>query len=182
MGYTIPTSEPETLRVGDTWEWTRALADFPASTWTLHYVLINSSSKISIQASADGDVHAVSVAAATTVAYTAARYDWEAYVTDGTDRYTVLKGAVDVLPDLSSVASYDARSHARTMLDAIEAELESRATAAQLDLIQVDFQEHGIQRQPGDLLKLRDKYAAMVAAEDSALAGKSGSGFVQMRF
>ena len=37
MAVDIPENEPDTLRAGDTWKWTRTLADYPASAWTLKY-------------------------------------------------------------------------------------------------------------------------------------------------
>ena len=40
MGFEIPNTEPATLRVGDTWKWTKDLPDFlPADTWALKYAL-----------------------------------------------------------------------------------------------------------------------------------------------
>lgn len=183
MARTVPTTEPIQARAGDTWEWTKDYPDYPASTWTLSYVFYNSSGVIQIAASADGDTHTIDVAPATTTAYTAGRYDWTASVTDGTDVYQVGSGVTQVLPDLSSATSYDGRSHARVMLDAIDAILESRASAGDLDLIKSARGGRSLER--GDLIKLRNHYAAIVRQEEDAqkiASGQSPSRLVQVRF
>jgi membrane-bound inhibitor of C-type lysozyme len=115
----IPTTEPAVLYTGDTWAWTRTLADYPASTHTLKYTLINTGGRINITATADGDVHEVSVAAATTAAYTAGTYTWQAYVEAGSERFTVDRGEVIVRSGYSSGSGgADARTPAQVALDA----------------------------------------------------------------
>jgi len=183
MARTVPTIEPIQARAGDTWEWTKALSDYPASTWTLSYVFYNASGVINITASADGDTHSVDVAPATTGAYTAGRYDWSASVTDGTDVYQIGSGVTQVLPDLSAASTYDGRSHARTMLDAIDALLENRASAGDLDIVK--SARGGRELQRGDIIKMRNHYAAIVRQEDDAqkiARGESPSRLVQVRF
>lgn len=122
-GVTTPTTEPTVLYTGDTWAWTRALADYPASTWTLKYTLINTGGRINITAGADGDVHSVSVAAATTATYTAGTYTWQAFVESGSERHTMDQGSVVVRAGYSSGSGgADARTQAETALqDAITA-------------------------------------------------------------
>jgi hypothetical protein len=185
MSTTIPTTEPTAACAGDTWRWSRSLSDYPASTWTLTYTLINASGKVTVAATVDGDTHAVSVPPATTAAYSAGRYDWVAHVSDGTDRYQVGAGSINVLPDLSAASTYDGRSHARKMLDAINAMLEGRATSAQLDLVSTDFDGRKMDRRPDELIKMRDRYAAAVAQEEQAAAlarGEKIGRMIQVRF
>lgn len=185
MSITIPTTEPVAARAGDSWKWTRLLADYPASTWTLTYTFINSAAKISIVASADGDTHSVSVLPATTGAYTTGRYDWVAHATDGTDNYQVDAGVFQLLPDVASAATYDGRSHARVMLEAIDAILEGQATTGQLDLVSTAHNNRSLTRDPIHLIKLRQRYAATVRAEDDAqrvARGELPSRLVQVRF
>ena len=74
----IPTTEPTELRAGDTWKWTRSLSDYPASIWTLTYVLVQAAVQKSITASASGDDFSVSVAKATTAAYAEGLWSWVA--------------------------------------------------------------------------------------------------------
>lgn len=117
MAQSIPSVEPAYIRAGDTIKWTRSLADYPASTWTLSYRLINAAGNIDITATADGDDHAVTVPAATSAAYTPGQYEWVASVTDGSDRYTVGSGRLTIQPDLAAeAAGYEARSTARQAL------------------------------------------------------------------
>jgi hypothetical protein len=184
MSLSVPTVEPTTARAGDTWRWTRDLPDYPAPTWGLTYTLFASAGVLSIVATASGTLHSVDLAPATTALYTAARYDWVAHVSDGTDRFQVGSGVLQVLPDVAEATAYDGRSHARKMLDAINALLEGRATGGDLDVVRVAHGDRVTEWDIPTLLKLRQQYASAVAAEDAAAAGTNGGrpGFAQMRF
>lgn len=162
----IPTTEPLELRAGDTWQWTRSLADYPASAgWSLAYVFINAAAKISISASASGDDHAVTVAAATTANYAAGNYDWIARASKSGQVFTVGAGRITILPSLAA-STADLRTHARKVLEAIEAVLEGRASQ---DVLEYQIAGRSLKRIPlADLLTLRDRYRAEVAREDAA--------------
>ncbi len=177
--------EPLSVRSGDTWQWKISQSDYPPDTWTLSYSLLNSAGKITISAIADGADHLVSVAAATTAAYTAGRYDWFAHVTDGSDRYQIGTGAISIQPDLSALDTYDGRSHSRKMLAAIEALLEDQATTGQIDLVATTLNSRSLTRDKAELVKLHGRYAAAVRAEDDAqriARGGSPAGVTQVRF
>lgn len=167
MGADVPTIEPTTLTAGDTWTWERTLADYPAPTWVLSYRLLSQAGEIAISASADGSDHLVSVAKATTAAYKAGLYKWFASVTDGTSRYQVGAGLVTVLPDPAAAgAGFDPRSHARRVLEAIEAVIEGRATK---DQEEYSIGSRSLKRTPiAELLELRDRYRAEVRGEELA--------------
>lgn len=174
MAVDVPTVEPTQVRAGDTWTWSRSLSDYPAPTWTLAYSLLNATSKISITASASGADHLVSVAAATTAGYTAGTYSASARVTSGAEAYTVWTGVIEVSPNLAAKTSYDDRSHARKVLEAIEAVLEGRATTDQQS---VTIGDRSIEKMPiADLLKLRDSYKLEVASEEAAARLSSNIG------
>lgn len=181
MGYQTPNLEPTTARAGDTWRWSRALPDYPAPIWTLTYTLFAAAGVISLPSVADGAAHRVDLAPAVTAAYAAGRYDWVAHVSDGTDRHQIGAGVIRVLPDLSAAASYDGRSHARKVLAALDALIEQRATAGDVDLVSAALGDKTLARSLPDLLKLRDRYAAMVAQEEGT-AGAFGGQLIQMRF
>jgi len=172
MAADIPNIEPSSANAGDTWRWTRTLADYPASAgWALSYTLINAAAKITINATASGDDHAVTVAAATTAGYAAGTYDWRARVTRSGEVYTVGEGRLTVR-NAYSAATFDARSHARKTLDAIEAVIENRASSAV-----AEYQIAGRQLKNipvADLLALRDRYRAEVKREDAAAAVAAG--------
>lgn len=168
----IPTIEPTTANAGDTWRWTRTLADYPASAgWALSYTLINAAAKITINASASGDDHAVTVSAATTAGYAAGSYDWRARVSKAGEVYTVGEGRITVRNAFGG-ATFDARTHARKTLEAIEAVIEGRASS------EVSYYMIGNRQlrylTPAELLTLRDKYRAEVAREDAAAAVAAG--------
>lgn len=172
MAYTAPINEPKQLRAGDTWNWRREdLGDYPASAWTLKYYFRNASAKFDVTAAADGDLYEATVAKATTAGYTVGWYDWIAVVENATERHQVDSGRVEVLPDLSTNAVYDARSFARKMLDYIEAALLSRASSDQLDLINAQLEARSITRDKEGMLKLRNFFAAEVRLEDLDRAG-----------
>jgi hypothetical protein len=179
MTATVPTNEPQAARAGITWQWTRQLTDYPASTWALTYwfkQLAAAGAKFSIVATASGDDHSVSVAAATTGAYTAGDYSWVAVVSSGSEAFEVDSGTLDLQPKYSVDAALDDRSHARKVLTAIEAVIESRATK---DQEEYTINNRSLKRTPlAELLALRDRYRAEVRAEelaDMARNGQSGN-------
>ena len=175
---TIPDKEPASLRCGDTWQWSRTLADYPAGTWTLKYRFKSAAGGFEIVATASGTDHAVSVAAATTAPYTAGSYTWMAWVEAGAEKFTVDQGTVELLPDYrtgTSTAALDDRSHAKKVLDAIEAWIEGRDPAV------AEYEIAGRRMKyipPADLVKLHNRYKSMVAAEEAKakLARGEGSG------
>jgi hypothetical protein len=185
MAATIPTVEPTAARAGDTWAWTRDLPDYPAASWTLTYLLYSAAGVWPITATADGDTHSVAATPGETSQIPAGRYDWTASVSDGTDRYQVGSGVIQVLPDLSSAASYDGRSHARRMLDSINAIMEGRASSGDLDVVKSAFGDRGVDYDLNALIKMRQQYAAAVRAEDDAARiarGAQSSRLIATRF
>lgn len=167
----IPSKEPTSVYAGDTVKWTKSLDDYPADEYTLSYVLhLESSvaaSPITFNASADGTYHSVAVAAATTADWAAGEYVWYSYATKASERYSVDSGRLTVKPDPATVAAgTDLRTHARTVLDAIESVLEGRSSRDQEEL-ELDGQK--LKRTPiVDLLKLRDRYRIEVINEENA--------------
>lgn len=121
----IASTEPAALQAGDTLSWRRQLADYPADDgWTLAYRLINASTRIDIVAGVDGADHLVTVPAATSAAYGPGDYTYSAYVTRGTDRYTVGQGSMRVLPDLAGASgAMDGRTPAQRALEDLRAAL-----------------------------------------------------------
>lgn len=185
MAAPVPTVEPIQARAGDTWTWARTLPDYPAPAWVLTYTLFSAAAVFTIAAAASGSDHLVYEAPDDTKDLIAGRYDWVAHVSDGTDRYQVGAGALTVLPDLSAAATYDGRSHARKMLDAINATLEGRATSSELDLVRTATGDRAAEWAPETLIKLRQQYAAAVAAEEQAARvarGEDSGRMIQVRF
>lgn len=168
-------TEPTEIQAGDLLEWTKSLPGYPASEWTLRYTFINATSKITINASADGDDHVVSEAAADTAGYASGYYSWAGRVTNISDplqKFTPLSGDVRVLPDLESRTTYDGRSYARRTLDAIQAVIEKRASKDQLAYTIADRQLSKMT--PEQLFMFRDRFLADVANEEAKESGVNG--------
>lgn len=163
-----PSQIPAQITAGDTATWKRSHADYPASAgWSLVYYLVSATAQITFTSSADGDDHLVLVPAATTASWAAGGYQFQerAEKTGGL-KYTLASGRIQVLPNLAAATSgLDARSHARKVLDVLEAWLENRANWA------ADFQLAGrsVRHIPvPELLTLRDRYRADVRREEQA--------------
>jgi hypothetical protein len=168
----VPTSVPTQVTAGDTLAWQITLADYPASAgWVLTYALAAAAGQIAITASASGDDHRVSVAAATSAAYVPCNYAWQAYVTKTTERHMVDSGTIQILPNLAVQAGgFDGRSHAQKTLEALEAWIEGHDMAvADYQIAGRAMKYHAIP----DLLKLRDTYKAEVANAAVAAAAKA---------
>jgi len=165
------TAIPCEVRAGDTLRWNRSLPDFPASDgWSLAYTLVGRAGAHNVTASADGADFAIEVPAATTAGWSADSYALTEYVSKGAERYTIGTTRIRVLPDLAAAAGpVDTRSHARKVLDSINAWLESRSIVA-------GEVQHGERRIKNysmvELLALRDRLAAIVAREEAADAGR----------
>ena len=119
--------EPEKLTAGVTWKWNKTLSDYPASEWSLiYYLRRDGATQTAINTTADGDTFQVNLIFALTSSTTPAVYDMIGIVTKGGDKFVVYDGIVEVLPNPASSSAYDPRSHARKVLDLIEAAMEGR--------------------------------------------------------
>ena len=180
--------QQQELIQGDSLVFTTSVPDYlPAAGYTLTYRLVRrdaAGTAITFSATASGDLYAVSVAPATTATWTPGTYTWAAYASKAGERYTVASGELVIKADPATVtAPYDNRSHARKVLDAIQAVLENRATT---DQQQVSIAGRTLTRIPvAELLVLRDRYRADVANEDAATrmaAGSKNPRFIGVRF
>lgn len=182
----IPTTEPSSLRAGDTWRWTKSLPDYPATSWTLKYRFKSHILPgFQVTATAAGAAHSVTVSAATTGGYLAGDYAWTAWVENvGGESYTIASGIVTVEPDLRAGGAadvLDTRSHARKALAAIESWIENKSPAVASYVIG-DRQMRYIPIP--ELIKLRQAYRHEVIAEDNAArvaAGLGSRGRIQFR-
>jgi hypothetical protein len=191
-----PTAIPATLRSGDSWTWpvglAVAVADYPADTWSLAYLLRSAADRFLVPASVTGGEAPewrVSVAPAATALLAAGRYDWVLFATrlEGeaiAERRSLATGTVEIVPDPATQDLSGPVSHARRMLDAIESALEGRATEGDLDLIETAHNGRSARYDLAALHQLHRYYAARVAAEEALVAGTMGarSGIVQVQF
>lgn len=161
----LPAELPSEITAGDTAAWRRSLPGYaPADGWTLKYALVGRAASYVLEASADGDSHAVSVPAADTAQWLAGTYTAVEYVTKGDDRKTLRSVAMIVRPDLAAASGgIDTRTHARRVLDNITAYFESKSlTAAAFRLGERQLQSYPLT----ELMALRDRYAAIVRREE----------------
>lgn len=167
----IPTAIPSRIIAGDTLQFRRPeQVDYPASDgWELHFTLVGASAVQSFAASNDADGWLVNVPSATTAAWASGRYTLTEYAKNGSERRTLRQRSVTVAPNLAGAqAGADTRTHARKVLDAIEAWLESRApTTGEFQVAGRRLQNYPIP----ELLALRDKYRAEVMREEAAERG-----------
>lgn len=128
----IPTIEPGTATAGDTIQWSKSLPDYPASAgWVLKYALRGVSGSIDITCTASGP----SYLASGILPATAGEYTLQGFVTNGAEKHTIYSGKIKLTPDISAVSgTYDGRSHAKRVLDAIESVIEGRATRGDQEL------------------------------------------------
>lgn len=173
---TIPTKEPANFTAGDTVKWTKSLADYlPADGWVLSYAIVQASVQKTITATDNGDgTHLATITATDSGGYATGIWSWQAYVTKASERYTVANGTFEVLANFADQGSgYDARSHVKKVLDALEATILGKASK---DQISISVQGRSLSKMtPEQLIKWRDIYKAEYARETQAAAISNGS-------
>ena len=183
MSIQIHASEPLSLIAGDSVQWKITDTDYPADDgWVLSYKLVSPAGVITLSSIADGSSHLVAIAAADTAAYVAGLYTWHRQFTKAADRITTSKGLIDIQDDVATLTALDGRTHARKMLDAIEAALEGSATANQLHVLSVSGVDRSMQQDASKLILLRNKYQIEVKREDAAKGIGTGRGKILVRF
>lgn len=161
-----PQQEPETLVVGDRWVWKRPdlVSDYPTASYALTYEFHidaggGGSHKFTITATETTDAYIVEVDSSTTANYTADDYKWYAYITRSSDseRVAVDSGVSTLVPNYADTNA-DLRTHAKKVLDAVQAVIENRAT---IDQSSFSIAGRSLSRMSIDELhSLRDRYEA----------------------
>jgi hypothetical protein len=126
----VPTSEPDRLTAGDTWTWSRAFPDYPASEYTISYAIAGATalSWDAAYAVVSGDGVVITIPATATADLVPGTYRWVAYATLSSTRYTADSGVFTVEPNLAVFADGEALTHNERMLALVEAALEERLT------------------------------------------------------
>lgn len=129
----VLSSVPEQLVAGDTWRWTKEFANYPAPTWVVTYYFENAARQFNQAAVASSTAQALTIAAAVSALLPPGRYRWFARAVSGLISETIEgeNGWVEVLPDPAAPGSRDHRSFARRALDAVQAQLEGKASSGQ---------------------------------------------------
>ena len=158
-----PTTEPNELQLGDFWAWKRTdlSTDYPTASYSLSYEfnLVDGSTaaNFTLTATESNDEYIIEVS--NTTSYTAGEYNWVAYITRSSDsaRIKLTEGFTEIQENYATTTS-SVRSHAKKVLDAIEAVIENRAT---MDQSSMSIAGRSLSRLTIDeLLQFRDRYKA----------------------
>jgi hypothetical protein len=162
-------SRPSEIISGDTYSYGITSVDYPSTDgWTLKVTIMNATKIVKVTAAIDGSGYLVTLASKDTDDLTAGIYSLVESVEkgegDALQRHTLCAYQVTVKPNIAGAsAATDVRTHARKVLDAIEAVLENRATSEQQ---QISIAGRTLVYIPiADLLKLKDTYSRLVANE-----------------
>jgi hypothetical protein len=174
-----PDQEPNTLVAGDRFVWKRTdlPSDYPTDTYALTYEFHEDSGgggshKFTITATEADNIYYVEVASSTTASYSVGDYNWDAFITRTADsqRFRIDNGKTKIVPNLANTNA-DTRSHAKKVLDAIEAVIEGRASQDQMSY---SIAGRSLSRMSiDDLLKFRDRYRSEYMTEVKRLRIKN---------
>ena len=174
-----PPQVPTELQLGDFWAWKREdlSSDYPVASYSLSYEfnLVDGAtvSNFTITATESNDTYIIE--ASNTSSYTKGNYNWVSYMTRSSDsaRVKLEEGFVEV-QDNYATTSASVRSHAKIVLDSIEAVIENRAN---IDQASMSIAGRSLSRMSIDeLLTFRDRYKAEYLKEVKQLRIKNNRG------
>jgi hypothetical protein len=178
MTAAVPAREPTEVAVGDRWQWTRELTDYSAADgWSLAYYLVNSQAKITFAATGAGTTYTVDLAPATTAAYAAGGYAWQAVASKSTtDRVVVASGRITLLPNFAVAGVLDQRTSARRIYEGLLALYEGysagRGLVQEYEIAGRRMRFHSAE----DLITQLEYWRAQVSREDIAADLQAGLG------
>lgn len=186
-----PTQEPDLLVVGDRWTWRRPdlVADYPTADYALTYEFMcdsggGGSHKFTITATETTDDYIIEVSQDVTEHYHVHHYKWYAFITRTSDseRIAIDNGITQLVADYAA-STADQRSHAKKVLDAIQATIEGRASQDQMSY---SIAGRSLSRMSiDDLLTFRNRYRAEYNEEQkkARIKNKQDSGnTIKVRF
>lgn len=147
---------PENFVAGTTFDRLLTLIAYPAPDWEV-MLFLRGPVAVDVTGVAEGSQHRLAAAAAVTSDWLTGLYLWSLRATREGEVLTVDEGRIRIAPDVAAIAgAFDPRSHARKVLDAIEAVIEGRAT---IDQQKYTINNRELWRTPiADLLLLRSRY------------------------
>lgn len=155
------TKEPNELQLGDFWAWKRTdlAVDYPTAQYSLSYEfnLIEGATVSNFTLTATESNNEYVIESANTTSYTKGEYNWIAYITRSSDSVRVKIGeGYTEIQDNYATTTASVRSHAKKVLDAIEAVIENRAT---MDQSSMSIAGRSLSRLTVDeLMTFRDRY------------------------
>lgn len=179
------TTEPREIIKGERIEWTRDLADYPASLWTLKYRFRNTGTGVNVTCTADGDTHVAVMEASASDDFTVlGKVEWQAWIeeiADATNTFVVDQGeAVIKAGFVDSTAAVDTRSTAKKIVDAIDAAM---LVSAGSDVIEYEIEtpagRRRVKKSRDAAMAERKYYAAIVSRENHAARVRNGGPFAK---
>jgi len=177
---------PAQIRAGDTVKW-RDVAGrdnlgnaIDSSSWSLAYYLrTNTASEgAAVTGSAYGTGWEFEIAAATSAAFDAGQWFWQAIATKGSEKVTLGAGQLEVLPALAyqgTPGAFDGRSQAQKDLDAVQAAI--RAMISGGAVAEYTIGNRRLKKMElADLLALEGTLKASVKREQAAQLMANGLG------
>ncbi len=171
----LPTYAPIQITIGETVDWEKEFDDYPADEWEVKYYFRGAGAGFDITGTADGTSHQFQITATQSATMTAGRYDYQAIATKGSEKRLVDEGRTTAKASLAIITTsttYDGRSPAKKILDAIDALMAGKAALDQQKyLIATGVPGFTSQREaeridPTQLLELRKYYARIVRKEN----------------
>ena len=183
-----PSQVPTELQLGDFWAWKRddLSEDYPIASYSLSYEfnLVDgaTASNFTLTATESNDTYIIE--ANNTASYTKGNYNWVSYMTRSSDsaRVKLEEGFVEVQDNYATTTA-SVRSHAKIVLDSIEAVIENRAN---IDQSSMSIAGRSLSRMTIDeIMTFRDRYKAEYLKEikKARIKNKTASGnSVKARF
>ncbi len=173
----LPTREPQFFSAGSTTQWKRTFQDYPASTFTLHYVL-RGPKVYTFDAVADGADFVATLESTQTAPWQAGLYLWGAYVTDALANQVAVPtvfSTLEVRPNLASnPPGADPRSFAARTLASLEGTI-AALTNRQVASASVNGQSYSLAN-IGELFILRERLLSEVRREQAQARLNAGLG------
>jgi hypothetical protein len=121
-------TEPTKIASGSTNVWTKSLALYPATSFTLAYKLVGAGGVVSAIVTKSGAEYTATL----TTTFAAGMYRLVGWIVDGTAKVVVYEGDIEVTANLiDATAGVDTRSYWQQLLDAIKAVSLNRASIIQ---------------------------------------------------
>lgn len=167
------------LVVGDSYQYDTNIIGYPANAgWTFKQRLTNllsTGTGYTLTSTGQGEFHRTTISTTLSSSFAPGEYSWYGWVESSAERHTVSSGFVTITGNpATSTAGTDPRSHARKMLDAIEAVLEGRATSDMSSYMIAGRQV--VLLSPDALIRWRGHYKSLVRAEERAAGSGKASG------
>lgn len=130
----ILSSIPTKITAGTSVSWLVALPAFPAPNgWTLTYTLVTSAAQVVVTSTPSGVDHLFEIPLAESAYWIPGKYSWQSHVSNGTERYQVDAGVVEILADYANATTgIDTRIWLDKAIEALQAAIYDRASKTQL--------------------------------------------------